>query len=638
MEDIKPTVKDDDKSLVELTSSYIEEALNAKQNRMRLNRINFDCYHLRQDYSHKRPGQSQEFLAKQSMAVEQISTFIQQGLVDAGEWFNVENSPGVKNPPITPEEAKLLIMRALDQCDFLAFVGDSVKLGLLQSLMIAKYHGHYVDVPRYYTEVKEVNGEYKDVLKKASLKVWQPKIDLVRAEDYYPDPTGRGLYEIEEIYMDISDLYAMSEGENAIYDRAAVELVQGSFQDADMQAARKASETGQNTTYSNYRKRVKIHQCYGTIIDQDTGKIKRKNVFWTVADTRILIQKPTENKFWHDISPVITSPFIRVPNSVWHKALMDGPTQTNIALNELYNLMVDAGMNDAHGIKQIRADWLEDESQITNGIYPGITLKVNQSCPPGAKVLERVDTSSLTTESLNVFNTMNAEFSASSLTNDLRMGVLPNRAVKATEVVEASQSITSVFTGISKVLEKQYMEPGLDMMWKNILQHLDAMDFSEIADLIGEGRATAILSMSPEERFAKCCQGYKFSVYGISRILAKQKDFKKLTALLQTITASDLLVEEFMKEYSFGGFLNEIMRSLDISIDRIKISEEEKAAQMAQQMAQAGQMGGSQPGQSPDDQSQIQQADSQAGAESVESMIPRSNFGNMEGNARGGVS
>ena len=331
--------------------------------------------------------------------------------------------------------------------------------------------------------------------------------------------------------------------------------------------------------------------------------------------------------------PIIQAAFIRVPRSVWHKALMDAPTQTNIALNELYNLMVDAGMNDAHGIKQIRADWLEDESQVSNGIYPGITLKVNSQCPPGGKVLERVDTSSMSSEALNVFNAMSAEFSASALTNDLRMGVLPNRAVKATEVVEASQSITSVFTGISKVLEQTHIEPNMNMMFANILQHFLDIDPSEMKSVLGEDRYLTIIRIGKEGLFSKAYDGFQFKVFGISKILAKQKDFRKFTALLQTIASSDLLVEEFIKQYSMGKFLGKIIKSLDINEDEIRVGEQEKVMAM---MGQA--MSGMSGQQGPDMQSQIPQMGAQQSAETVESMIPRSEFGGLQGKAGGGMA
>ena len=76
--------------VVQVVTSYRQQADQAKRNRMDQNRENLDCYHMRQDWSHKIAGQSKEFLAKQAIAVEQFASFLQQGLIDKGNWFSVE--------------------------------------------------------------------------------------------------------------------------------------------------------------------------------------------------------------------------------------------------------------------------------------------------------------------------------------------------------------------------------------------------------------------------------------------------------------------------------------------------------------------------------------------------------------------
>jgi hypothetical protein len=298
---------------------------------------------------------------------------------------------------------------------------------------------------------------------------------------------------------------------------------------------------------------------------------------------------------------------------------MDAPTKHNIAMNEIYNLILDSGMMSTFGIKQLRTDWLEDIGQVSNGIYPGMTLEVNSNCPPGMKVVERVDTSSLSSESLSVYNLTNAEFQQSSLTNDLRMGILPARQVKATEVVEASQSITSVFTGVAKAIEQDYIQPVLRKAWMNIAQNIASMDSEELGAAIGREKAQQLQSMGPEELFAKTANNLSFKVFGVSRTLNKVKDFRKLTSLLQTISGSEVLVEEFIKKYDFGLLLEQIMKSLDINMDQIKLDEEAQALnQMQQEQAPVQGM--------PDLQSQIPQASSGALNDTVQSLIPRTDF------------
>ena len=616
----------DDSAIVRTTQSYMREAYEARRDRIRLNRLNYDIFHHKQDYSHKQPGQSQEFLPKQQMAVEQLSSFVSQGLVDLGHWFTVEKEPGVKNKVIDATEVYLLLARQLEKAKFVSFVSDSIKTGSLASLMIAKVHGRNTSSPRFFTQSVMSGENIKKKIYKAEKDVWELFVELIRPEDFYPDPTGAGLYECQTIWVDKSVAIEMASGPDAVYDLEKIKKLNSyAYDQYDESWTDRDRETDQSRTYSDYRVRIKLTECWGDIIEPTTGEKLYKNVTWTIANDSVLVAPPRPNPFWHGKSPFVVAPITRVPFSVWHRAPMDGATRHNIALNEIYNLMVDAGMMSVFGIKQIRTDWLEDDREVADGVRPGQTLRVSSNCPPGGKAIERVDEGALSQEALSMFNLMNAELNTSAMTNDLRMGALPTRAVKATEVVEASQTITSMFAGIARSIEVDFIEPILERAWNVIMQNSNDMDSDEIAALLGDQKAAQIATMSPEDRFVETSQGNKFNVFGVSQTLNKQKDFRKLTALLQTIGSSEVLVEAFIKKYSFEKLLGEIVRSLDIEPGRI---EQEEVDQLMMQLGPElmGQ-GASQLGSGPDMQSQIPQAST--GPENpdvVQSNIPRNTF------------
>lgn len=593
----------DDAQIITATYTYRSEGYVAKRDRMIQNRLNFDTYNLKGDFSHKKRGQSRDFLPKQALAVEQISSFFHQAMLDVGEWFSVQYAPGVDKLKITPHEIKVLMQRQLNKIHFDEKIEDTLKLALLGSLSILKIHGEYVKKPVFYTQqsLDELNDKVRTTLFKTNKRAWQLKVGLVRQEDLFIDPTGDDLYIIEQIEMDYHRLKELSQGENAIYDPVIVEQITGGFEDME-QVARKARETGQNQTFTTYRKRVRLWECWGTIINPSTGEILHKDVTWTVANDRYLISRPKPYPFWHGSHPYVITPIIRTPTSVWHKALMDAPTMLNLAMNESYNLIQDSGIMAAFGIRQLRPSWLADETKIADGIAPGDTLEVNDLCPPGMKALESVQTGTLSPEALQVYNTINQEFNQAAITNDLRMGAMPPRAVKATEVVEASQSITSMFTGISRVLEQNLIVGALEKIWTTIAQHADDLDSEEVIALIGKDKAVELSSMSPEDRFKETAAGYKFNVFGVSLILNKMKDFKKLTSLLQTISGAQPLMEEFIKKYDMGKLLTELMKSLDVDTEKLEISKVEQAAMSNM----SGGQGSPAPG--PDIQSQIPQA------------------------------
>lgn len=590
--------------IAEWTNVCHSEAQDAKRSRMDLNRKNFDTFNMKGDFSHKKAGQSREFLPRQTMATEQITSFIQQALTEAGEdWFKIEAEPGTVNPPIKPEEITKILRRAISKLNFPEVVGDSLKMGLLGALLIAKVHGRWVPKNIYRTEQKMVGEKVQKQLMRQKKMVWELQIDLIRQEDWYPDPTGRGLYFIQEIEMDLHEVIKLSEGENAIYDAKMVEMLVGGTSDAE-QESKKARETNQNQTFTDARKRVKIRECYGTILDMATGKVVYENVTWTVANDVWVIGKPKPYPFWHGQDPFVVAEVMRVPKSVWHKAPMDAPSALNQAMNELFNLELDRGLMSVFGIRQLRTAWLSDETQVNDGIGPGATLEVNDLCPPGAKVLEPVQTAIQVPEGMQSYQALSSEFQVASMSNDLRMGVLPSRAVKATEVVEASQTITSIFTGMAKNLEDKFVMGIMKKAWPTVAQHINDLDSAEVAALLGADRAKEIAGIGNEELFAGTAEGFKYKVYGISTTLNKMKDFKKITALLQTIGASEMMIEEFIKRYDFGKLLTEVMRSLDIDVDRIALSKQEQEAMAA---AQAQQQGAVQQGSQPNAQSQIPQ-------------------------------
>ena len=566
----------DEQNLVSIVNSYRKEATEAKQSRMEQNKINFDCYHLRQDYSDKQAGQSQEFLPRQSMAVEQAANFMQQGLVDIGDWYRIYPSDGLTEDmmKVKPGEMQRLLSRQLVKTKFMQQVGDAAKLGLIGSLMIAKVHGQMKPKPMYRVETKMKNGALKKTIVKVEDKAWELKIDLVRQEDYYPDPTGRGMYELQDIYMDYHQVLDLATGKDAIYDKAQVlQLKASNTEAAPLKQYQAARETAQSVSNSGFRKQVKLTEVWGNLVDED-GELIHENIMMTIANDTFVIQEPIPNPFWHGKSPFVATPVITVPGSVWGKALMDAPTMLNIAINEMFNLILDGGMMSVHGIKQVREHWLEDPSQIEDGISAGDTLRVNTSCPPGATALERVDTATVPSDGINVYNLLSQEFVTSALTNDFRMGVQPFRAVKATEIVESSQSLTSMFSGLAKHVELDWITPVLYKAWCCCAQNMDDMDDKEVGALITPARAKEIQNMGPEDLFVETVQGGRFEVFGITATLNKQKDFTKLQSLLQTVSSSPVLMEEFSKTYDFNKLLGEIITSLDIN--KFKIESDDK--------------------------------------------------------------
>jgi len=559
-------------SLVSTTFSYIESSRQAKQKRMERNRDNWDCYHLRQDYSHKKKGQSREFLGKQQTATDQLVSFLTQGLIDLGLWFRVDDEKGAEEKPLlTNQEIEKLLKRQLQKNQFYYLIQDALKVGALNSLMIIKVFDTIGTRPEFVVKENEETGDR--TLRRIEKPEWKLQLGLVRPQDYHVDPTGDGLFRIQRIEMDKHKLIQIAEKDPDNWDMQAVKDIRPMSD--ERQRAEKSRETDQNQPFELDRQRIEMWEGWGTVLEKGTAKVLHDNSTWVVSDKQTL-KKPMKNPLWDGQHPYIEGPLVRVPFSVWHRALMDAPTNHNRALNEAYNLMFDSGMLAAHGVRQIRMDWLEDPKQVSGGIPPGTTLRVNNQAPPGAKVMEEVQTSQLGKESIEMFNLTDREFQQSAQTNDVRLGSLPERNVKATEIVASNQTLTGIFQGMVKGVEERFLSPLLEKSWSRIAQNLHRIPAEELIALFGKERANEIRNMPVEDVYARTVQGKKYKVFGMSSAINKIQDFRKLTGLMQTIGGVPELNQEFRKKYSWAKMMGEIIKALDIDEEKILATDQEK--------------------------------------------------------------
>lgn len=585
----------DEEYCIQWMTTCYNEADSSKRNRMELNRDNFAMYQLEHNFAHKIAGQSKEVLSKVRNAVESSKAFFQQALADLDDWYRVTTRDGSDGTGmvVTPEEMQKLMNYMLKRCDYFAHVGHSTQLGLLGSVAISQVGGELVSKPKFKTRAEGRGSKYKKHVVVSEDKTWELRYDSFRQEDYYPDPTGEGQYEIVESMVDMHIIQALAEGDNAIYDKAAVAELTPWGGDI-LQDGKKAAETGQNTIIPA-RPRVKIREFWGNIVDNVTGELLAENVVMTLANNLKIIRKPTANPLWHQRSPLVAAALIEVAHSVWGVAMMDAGTKHNRSLIELFNLMLDSAMKAVWGINQIRTESLVDPSQVTDSIRWGTNLRVDSSLPVGGKVMESVVSGEIPSDVLNMFNLMNQETLTSMKTNDLRMGAQSMRAVKATEVVASENSITSEFQGIAKNFEEKKIQPELEMGCWTICQNWDQIDKEVFTSLFKKERGEQLAQLEPQEVFVSTVNGMKFEVFGISLTLRRQADFRKWTTLLQVIGGSEMLIEAFLQKYSFEKLLGEIMVAIDLNKSKIQVDKpgDGQAQPMQPQVAGAG--GGSAP-------------------------------------------
>jgi hypothetical protein len=577
-------------SLINLTLGYKKEAEDARKRRLELNKINVDAYMGLQDWTHKQDGQSAEFVPKVATSVEQFAALIQRGMTSFGDWFQVEMGRGVQLP-IAPEEVRALLMCYFSSIptgqDEKTIALDTVlsnasKVGLLESTIILKVHGRQVTERRFFVERGEpaFNIETEEFeppsesLGTQEFSSWRLLVDLIAAEDFYQDPSGAGLYEIHRVEVDWSRAEELAE--QGIYDKNALMTLKGVDTHKEHEHKRAETRRGQSENDPpGFRKKIVIDECWGTVLNED-GQAVKKNQRWAIGNDRVVLRKPEDNPFWHQESPFIVHPLINVPFSTWHKAIYDHASPLNLAINEMFNLILDGGLAAVWGIKQLRAFALDDSSDVSGGIPQGSTLVVNETLPANAKVLETVTEGQVPQDALQTLGVLIREFQEAALTNEIALGQVSAKQVKATEIVASQQSRAVTLDGIIGNLETGLIDQLIRKSWMLLMQNADDLDSQMVVDAIGTRSALLLSQMSAPERFAQFASSCSFTARGLSAVLAKSQDFQKSMALLQAVTVNPLLFQAFMKRFSGNKALSTLMKLLNIDPRSLEKDQEEQ--------------------------------------------------------------
>lgn len=534
----------EDGEIIRIMREYIKESEDSRITRDKLNRRNWEAYHSRQDFSHKTKHQSKQFSPKTSMGVEAVTSFVKKSLTGLGDYFSIE----LENQDImSNHQARALLNFHLDseETDFVTKMTDAVKIALLSSLMIFK-----------------VRSETKD-------GQFNLLIDIEKPEFYFPDPTGRELYEIHEVVRDLHEIRELAE--KGVYIKEEVDKLAAGYIKAEKDWTEKR-QRNQDATPRTFRKEVVLHELWGTVVNS-VGDVLERNVVCTMANERVLIRKPTPNPKFHKKSPFVAAPIIRVPKSVWHKALYDDPVKLNLFINELQNLIMDGGAAAAQNVKTLKDDTLKEPSQASGGIPPGTTLLIKEDTPINEKVLQVVETGKVPQDALNVLNLIMKDFDMSSIFGDIRAGLLPPRQVKATEVIEKQQATNESLDSFARTVERAIVRV-LRLSWREILQFREG--FSTLENIIGAKAALELSVMTPQQRYLAFGLKTVFKVEGISGILTKGRNLQKLIMAVDTIFKNPILAETFAKEYSATKIVSQILQGLDINPDNIRLQEGEE--------------------------------------------------------------
>lgn len=564
--------------------------------RARKNLDNWAAYRGEQDWAHKADFQSQETTPTFPLAVEQIVGTFERALTDSDDWVSVDRV-GLGSTFLPEETVRNLLMFYLERLfvpgdgpdtayGIQQYVGDSIKRGILEPLIIAKVYPVYKKRIRYRLLPVELEEEseqpayaltQRKELRAVEELVVRIAIENVAYEDYFVDPSPLNRWRYHRTRRSLSELRA-----NPEYDQGAIDalVAMASTQKMDDEHRGRTGDPQTPPSKGEYE----VLECWGDLIDETSGETLEHNGWWAIAGDQV-IRPFSPNPNADGEHPFVTSAIIRVPGAKVGKALADHAVPMWRLHNELINLAADQALRAAWGVGQIRTDIMEHPEEVEGGVPAGYSAVLRPNTPVGAKFYERVDDGATPNISLEMLNRIGQEVQTALAVPDSRLGQLPQRQVKATELVQALQSSGSLYESFAARYEDTHLEPIFNKAWRNIIQYVDDFVEEEIVAAIGPRNTLILNDIDPQDRWMMLSK-VNFKVRGLRGIASRERRFNKLVTVLNMVQQNPALLEWFGRTKDMDKMFGEILKSTGLDPGLFDL-EEELVPQADQQAADA---------------------------------------------------
>jgi hypothetical protein len=614
----------DRREVIRCSDEYYNVGKEAVVDRKKKNQENWLAYRAEQDWGDKLEDQSRETLPDFPIAVDQQVATLSRATTDTDDWFTVDSMPFGQSL-LTEEDVAEILRFYLERLyipgdypdtfyDIHQWIGDSYKLGILESIVTCKVRPvmRTVRVPRLMmTKGRKTRGEradenmmdyYKETVEFDDREEFRLSLDLIGFEDFLRDPTLGNNWVCHE-----SDRYLWELKQVPTYNQEVLDGLQ-QWVSEEAEAYRRRRDGRRDTKRPRFR--VRVREFWGNMHDLEDGSLKFKNCKW-VQCNKFLLQDPINSPLWHGRRPIISSPLNGIPLGTIHNAIADHAVPMWRFMNELISLMFDGAIRSAWGVYQVRSDQLERPEEIEAGVPQAYTAQLKANAPMGYKFMERMDEGEVPGYAVQMLARAEQAFQIAMATPDLKMGALPQKEVRAVEIVEAMQASGSLFEAFAARYE-QYLEAIFELAWATILQYQNHWTTPEMIGLIGPEKALEMQRMGPARRFIML-RDCNFRVRGLRAVASKNRLFNKLAGFAQMMAADPNLMQAFSANYSYKRLMEQMLRNAGVVVRTLQKTQDEIDAEAAD--AQAAAQDQQQQEQLAQQQSEATQAQAQGGSQ-----------------------
>lgn len=530
-------------------------------------------------------GRTHIHMNRVGLAQQQIKAQFKQGLMNFDKWLVVEAVEGLESQFMTDLESKRAIEYLTRDSDLKAHITDAIGIAAAENTLAVKLH----------TSIDTIKGP-------GGKKYSKIKTELIPLSifNFFKDASGGDLYHIYETQMDKYKLYQYaSDGGKEKGKPYVKEKVKDISPNKRQYKETEISENRGNETVidkAGRRHPIVIHEFWCTVLDkdgevytwvkEDGSEMLLENVMITVANEECLLHTPKPNPRFNGESPFVCGKILRTNLNEYGKAPLYAGVEMNRAENKLMGSIIDAALKSQYNVNVVKKAGLANPAQIQGGLKPNQTLIQNERLAPGDKLVDSIQTGRVDQGAFTVLSEIQRSGAENMMSNEINLtGNLPNKQVRATEVVQSSNVINGLFEAMASDIEDTFIEPLATQIFHEFLQHAGKVSDEGLEFIFGKNkqRMAQFKALSRSERFEELAHGFRFRGKGLRGLAANGRQAQTLVNLFSMVAANPLIFNTFQRRgVDLVKMMDKIISGMQLDLQEFVNEEEADFAKMRQ--------------------------------------------------------
>lgn len=533
-------VSEEDKKIIDYVVNWRNQLKTARLDKQNIWDECWQLYRGIEDWSDKEDWQTKIVIPKAFSSVKQGTNVIKRLLSTSRKPWRIESiNPDDLITTLRAEQMTDITKVFLDQAKFVEEFAEALECSFIIGVGITKMWWGFSSKKTTQVENNPAFDEYgqqtvqKQIVRK---EVLEGKL-FVRAVDPYNfywlpgSKLNRWAGTIEDVEVPKWQLIDMAS--NGVFDPEKIKHLQSMGLEERTNrkwlrfTERPKTIQGPNADTGN----VKLTEYYGPIVID--GRVVKKNAHVIVANDSCLLVNQ-DNPFWHGKSPYNGFSPLSLPFRTEGVGLIEMVRAVDKAMSRLANLSVDTLLFRLLPVFEVAPDVYENPEDLETGLSPGKIMRrtLGHVNMPGIHPVEFQDVSQ---GALAVSAQLDRAHQEGALVSEIQQALPRYRGAQtAAEIDTKSENQDSFFGSMATDIEKQAIEPMVEMASDLIFQFIDTVNDPRIARILGVGADT--LRGIPREELMEMIQGdWIITVSGITDQLDKVDMLQNLVQMMNLI-------------------------------------------------------------------------------------------------------